>query len=513
MAPLNLGVGFLAGLLIRLSLAFSPARGPQHASFQRLQLPRSHGAAQLTQEQQKEPQQVNTVRVLCHPDSMEVIIQADMFAVGAAVDGRMLRLGVESDGGGSCRAQRTSADEYRIIAGLGECGTRHLVTQDLLVYTNLLIYSAEASPNGVMWMDEALVPIECHYDRKYSMSSSSLRPTWIPFISSQSAVETLEFDLKLMTDDWTAEKNSQVFYIGEPLYIESSVRVGHHVGLRVFMSSCVATLHPDMYSEPRYVFVENGCLVDSQIPGSGSHFLPRTQKDKLQLIINAFKFHNEDQGELYITCHLNAVPINDSESPNKACTFVDGRWLSADQNDYLCGDCQGQKEVGQSLGKPWNSDVFRPRGFRPSMPESSRKNTLKAPQVWEQETRLGPVMVLPSQKSEPLPANELPSVLRKMIIPALYGSAWRSGINKSDVGKELLSSSPDLHKNNDRSGLEEKRSPGKNDTAFDLKVESMTTTAAPTDPTPLHSAEMDPTPLHSAETTQSYVTDMEYDSE
>lgn len=30
--------------------------------------------------------------------------------------------------------------------------------------------------------------------------------------------------------------------------------------------------------------------------------------------------------QLYITCHLNAVPVNDPEAPNKACTFVNGRW-------------------------------------------------------------------------------------------------------------------------------------------------------------------------------------------
>lgn len=90
------------------------------------------------------------------------------------------------------------------------------------------------------------------------------------------------------------------------------------------------------------------CLVDSQIPDSRSHFLLRQQDDKLHLVIDAFRFHNEDRGEvrlhlkwlkselhmqiliflflqLYITCHLNAVPANDQQATNKACTFVNGR--------------------------------------------------------------------------------------------------------------------------------------------------------------------------------------------
>lgn len=110
------------------------------------------------------------------------------------------------------------------------------MTEDSLVYTNLLMYSPVASPDGVIRMEEAVIPIECHYERsvclffffflksvfivlwakprflkilvlfprKYSLSSSSLTPTWIPFISTQAAVETLEFDLRVMTSGFCA---------------------------------------------------------------------------------------------------------------------------------------------------------------------------------------------------------------------------------------------------------------------------------------------------------------------
>lgn len=44
------------------------------------------------------------------------------------------------------------------------------------------------------------------------------------------------------------------------------------------------------------------CLVDSQIPGSRAYFLPRMQDDKLQLVIDAFKFHNnDDNGEVSLS--------------------------------------------------------------------------------------------------------------------------------------------------------------------------------------------------------------------
>ncbi|XP_069004626.1 zona pellucida sperm-binding protein 3-like [Embiotoca jacksoni] len=445
---------FLSGLRVRSSFAFPPTQYTQHALFQGPQPPQSQSSTHAVLEQQKEGEQVNTVSVSCRPDSLEIVIKADVFAVGAPVNRDDLRLGVEHKD--YCRAAASSGDEYRIIVGLADCGTKHWMTEDSLVYTNLLIYSPAASLNGVIRMDEAVIPIECHYERKYSLSSSSLRPTWIPFMSTQAAVETLQFDLKLMTNDWQYKRSANVFHLGEPISIEASVRVGHHMGLRLFLSSCVATLYPDIHSHPKYTFVENGCLVDSQLPGSNAHFLPRTQDDKLQLVIDAFRFHNDDRGELYITCHLNAVPVNDAEVPNKACTFMNGRWRSADGNDYLCSYCQSQNEVGQTHTKPSNPGKFGPRGFgKPAESEPLWRSGMNTNRVWEQAARVGPVMVLPSHKSGPspnvswmdksgpLPVAELPPVLHKISRTSLYGSQWRSGINGLDLKTGLLPGPPE----------------------------------------------------------------------
>ncbi|XP_041868534.1 zona pellucida sperm-binding protein 3-like [Melanotaenia boesemani] len=402
---------------------------------QQSQVP-SHGLAQ---------EQVNTVSVICHPDSLEVVIQADMFAVGAPVHSSELRLGVEYNK--LCMA-KASGDVYRILVRLEDCGTRHWMTKDALVYTNLLIYSPMASPDGIIRMDEAVIPLECHYQRKYSLSSSSLVPTWIPFTSTQATVETLQFNLRIMTDDWNYERAANVFYLGEPIKMEASVRLGHHTGLRVFLSSCVATLEPDIHSDPKYIFIENGCLVDSQLPDSKAHFLIRTQDEKLQLVFDAFKFHNDDRGELYITCHLNAAPVTDTESPNKACTFINGRWRSADGNDYLCGYCKSQNDP-VSKGLPGS---FGPRGFGiPAEFEPMWRSSLKSSQVWDHEARIGPVTVLSSRKSGPLPAEQLPPALLKIYRPALYGSHWRSGINQIDLEKGLLPgpSTPELDEEDD----------------------------------------------------------------
>ncbi|KAL3053874.1 hypothetical protein OYC64_006244 [Pagothenia borchgrevinki] len=439
MEAFNFQVILLVGLCVSSSFAFPPTRYTHDASFQSLA---NTGRSELGQQQKsppEEPQQVNTIRVTCHPDSLEIVIKADMFAVGVPVDGDEIRLGVENNNQ-YCRATASSADEYSISVGLVECGTRHWVTEDSLIYTNLLIYSPEASPYGVVRMEEAVIPIECHYERKYSLSSSSLMPTWIPFMSTQAAVEMLEFNLRIMTSDWQYKRSSNVFHLGEPISIEASFRLGHHMGLRVFVSSCVATLSPDMHSRPRHAFIENGCFVDSQLPGSRSQFLARTQDDKLHMSIDAFRFYNEDRGELYITCHLSAVAINNADAPNKACTFVNGRWRSADGNDYLCGQCKRPIGVEQTPSKPSSPSKFRPRGFvKPEEREPLWRSGQKTSPVWEHQARVGPMMVLPAkQKSRPIRAEERSSILDQIGRSTMYGSQWRSGINGVDQRKGLL---------------------------------------------------------------------------
>ncbi|KAL0197772.1 hypothetical protein M9458_006312, partial [Cirrhinus mrigala] len=93
------------------------------------------------------------------------------------------------------------------------------------------------------------------------------------------------------------ERPSNQYYLGDFINIEASVRSYNHVPLRVFVDSCVATSVPDTNAIPRYAFIENnGCLVDAKLTGSGSRFMQRTQIDKLQFQLEAFRFQQEISG-------------------------------------------------------------------------------------------------------------------------------------------------------------------------------------------------------------------------
>ncbi|MBN3305178.1 ZP3 protein, partial [Amia calva] len=212
-------------------------------------------------------------------------------------------------------------------------------TEDLLVYSNTLFYMPPASPGGIIRMNSALIPLECHYNRMANVSSDPIKPTWVPFTSTRSAEDVLDFSLQLMTDDWSSQRPSNIFYLGDILNLEASVNLTGHLPLRLFVDRCVATLEPNQTSSPSYAFIENhGCFVDSKATGSSSRFLLRLQDSRLRMQLEAFRFHQEARSSLYITCHLTVALASQSNAQNKACSFVQ-RWQSVDGSDQVCSCC------------------------------------------------------------------------------------------------------------------------------------------------------------------------------
>ncbi|KAM7379302.1 hypothetical protein PAMP_004866 [Pampus punctatissimus] len=304
----------------------------------------------VKKQQQQQQQQQNAelsarprpVVVKCHPDSMEVVVQADMFDTGLLVDVKHLRLGSDAVREGSeCRAVPSGEAEFTIQAHLRECGTKLSSTKEKIVYSTVLVYSPEPSSVGLLRLDGATIPVECHYNKRYAIDGISLHPAWLPFISTATADNQIDFSLQLMTDDWHFERGSYTYFLGDPIHFEVSVLMGYHMPLRVYVDHCVATATPDTEAALRYDFIEHyGCLVDAYLTNSSSHFLPRATEHSLRFQLDAFRFHQEPSNQVYITCYLKAVPVASAvSSQNRACSFIENRWLSVDGNDQACRSC------------------------------------------------------------------------------------------------------------------------------------------------------------------------------
>ncbi|XP_008332189.1 zona pellucida sperm-binding protein 3-like [Cynoglossus semilaevis] len=411
-----------------------PTRTQNYIRFQESTVSKQLQSAELST-------RLRPITVKCHPDSLEVVVQADLFETGIQIDGQHLRLGLglglgldPVSGSSSCTAVPSGEAEFTIRARLTDCGTKLSSTKEKIIYSTVLIYSPESSSNHLQRLDAATIPVECHYDRKYSVDSFSLQPTWVPLVSMTTAENRLYFTLKLMTDDWQFERTPPFYFLGDTVNFEVSAIVDHYAPLRVFVDRCTATSAADTKDNAKYDFIEHGCLTDAYLTNSNSHFKPRVKQHKLRFQMDAFKFHQQPTREIYINCYVKAVPASTINSQNRACSYLEKRWWSVDGNDQACRSCDvsyQSKEpkpthnpmsvvsttawsavvTGQTLIKtgpdPPSVSYIR---FRPGMQQSqnsirhqSSGGVMKrsADDTTVKTERLGPLTALTSSKVEP----------------------------------------------------------------------------------------------------------------
>ncbi|XP_065810101.1 zona pellucida sperm-binding protein 3 isoform X1 [Labrus bergylta] len=313
------------------------------------------------------------VMVNCYPDSMEVLVQADMFDTGLQVEGRHLHLGSDSvSEGSSCGAEPSGEAEFIIRTKLMDCGTKLSSTKEKIIYSNILVYSPEPSHDGLLRLDEATIPVECHYEKKYAVDGVSLHPSWVPFVSRASAEDQINFNLLLMTDDWQFKRGSYSYFVGDPIHFQVSAFIRNHIPLRVYVDHCVATPTPDTETI-RYDFVErHGCLADAYLTNSKSHFLPRLQDNMLRFQLDAFMFYNENSNQIYITCWVKAVPVRlPVSSWNRACSFIENSWRSVDGNDQVCRNCDISHPVEEPPSTEPLTATTSTKAWHPMSPQDS----------------------------------------------------------------------------------------------------------------------------------------------
>ncbi|KAM3590694.1 uncharacterized protein V6R79_014473 [Siganus canaliculatus] len=248
-----------------------------------------------------ERHRVKTFVVKCHEDSIEVVMKAYLFDLIRPVEPKHLRLGPIQH---HCTATESRKGEYVIRAPLTGCGTELRFTQDAVVFSNLLLFSPPPSPGDELQPEVAAIPVQCQYRRRYTVSSRAIKPTWSPQVSFRSPHLHLDFQLRLMTTDWSSDRKSPVYFREETVNIQASV---HHppLPLRVYVNSCVATLTPGVNSYPRHPFIDHqGCFADSQLHGSRSRFLPRVQDQILQIQLEPFLFSQDHRSAVSTPFHV-----------------------------------------------------------------------------------------------------------------------------------------------------------------------------------------------------------------
>ncbi|XP_028654304.2 zona pellucida sperm-binding protein 3-like [Erpetoichthys calabaricus] len=285
-----------------------------------------------------------SVSVNCGESDMVISINRDFFSNGHFVSQSDLLLG-PPPASISCTpiTNISNPSEFILVVALEACGSSVMMTNDSLVYANQLVYNPPGD-GVIVRSNGAVVPIECHYMRLQNVSSNAIKPTWVPFTSTESATDVLSFSLQLMSDSST-RRTSNVYYLNDPVLIEASVSTENQTPLRLFIDSCVATLSNGTSSNPSYSIIENdGCLLDSTYLDSTSAFItPRSQPNKLLFSFQAFRFYANPQNLIYITCHLKVTTLNQTpDSLYKACFFsqANNSWYAVEGDPVICACCQ-----------------------------------------------------------------------------------------------------------------------------------------------------------------------------
>uniref|UniRef100_W5N5Q2 Zona pellucida sperm-binding protein 3 n=1 Tax=Lepisosteus oculatus TaxID=7918 RepID=W5N5Q2_LEPOC len=226
------------------------------------------------------------VSVACGESQIVVQVRRDLFGTGHLINSSDVSLG-------DCVATRQD-DAAQVL----------IFESELQAVVNFsLNYTPRAIANTpIVRTNGAVVSIECRYMRFHNVSSSALKPTWVPYTSRTSSADMVDFSLVLMAGERCSKTPLRTGDdLQRVLNIEASVSQADHQPLRLFVDSCVATLVPDQTSTPRYAFIENhGCLTDAKTTGSSSQFMPRPEDGKLRMKLDAFRFYQDARSSVSV---------------------------------------------------------------------------------------------------------------------------------------------------------------------------------------------------------------------
>ncbi|XP_033999886.1 zona pellucida sperm-binding protein 3-like [Trematomus bernacchii] len=114
------------------------------------------------------------------------------------------------------------------------------------------------------------------------------------------------------------------------------------------------------------------------------HFsIPEQDLLSLQLQLDAFLFPQDTRNSIFITCQLKATSEMRKSSPvNKACNYINSRWINVDGSDDVCRCCDDTCSSNSPTGQT-NLGSLIPEDL-----------------VARETVTLGPLMVLPIQIGE-----------------------------------------------------------------------------------------------------------------
>ncbi|XP_008108877.1 oocyte-secreted protein 3 [Anolis carolinensis] len=298
--------------------------------------------------------QNTSVSVSCGSSHLTIAVPVALFGSGVVVDADELTLGT------GCAVTAVHTNVLLLEYPLFACGATRKILPDSIHYRNILHYVPSAA-NGVIRSSGFSHPIDCFYPRSWNVSSLGLKPTWVPFTSTVVDRQRLDFALEVYDSSWSLPMPDPVYYLGDQINIQASVKKGSHVPLKVYVDECVA--RPSAESSVKYEVITNhGCFVDGQ--QSSSRFLATRVDGILRFQLDTFTFTGVSNNQIYLICHLKAVSTSATNHLNKACSYdrSTATWSSHEGADCSCcasrSGCNGRRRRRRKRGHHEKKGLF-----------------------------------------------------------------------------------------------------------------------------------------------------------
>ncbi|KAF4072953.1 hypothetical protein AMELA_G00253340 [Ameiurus melas] len=225
---------------------------------------------------------------------------------------------------GSCPPSSMSTEDDTLLFSVGfhDCGFRKLVSEDKVMYTNLLTYSLDA---GLPPITEL---VACVYD--VSTNSTDL----------DNVRNDLVFTLELMNRDFNGPAPSTMFTFGSRIPIRAKVEQQVLGPLWIYLQYCMLANTQDLTqaSQLHTLISDDGCLLESK--EGNATFLPRREPSEILLYFQAFKFASGEQ--IFLHCDMTTSDLQSFSVNKKACQYENGwGWELLDDptQSYICNCC------------------------------------------------------------------------------------------------------------------------------------------------------------------------------
>uniref|UniRef100_W5M1L7 Zona pellucida sperm-binding protein 3 n=1 Tax=Lepisosteus oculatus TaxID=7918 RepID=W5M1L7_LEPOC len=306
------------------------------------------------------------VSVTCTGSKMIVRVRPAFHGFGAT--GGELTLGSGCKSNGRLRPSGDLLFRYPLLA----CGSQKRTPIGYIVYRNVLHYIPAEEPGPVRRSHPINVGVECRYKSSahaYSIPRSSAcqqaaTQEMFPFTVCKTAVSPRAFCKT--PDDWMAESDSNIFYVGESINFQASAR-RLAAGKKLYIKSCHAALSADPSSQSIYSVIQNyGCMVDSKIKGSISKFVPPRTDSTIKFTIDAFQFKKKPLSKMFLHCTMFVTSSRTSQMA-KSCTYDQRqrRWEELEGAvNSACRCCQSSCTAPKTDSPPVVAEM---RSFLPKL--------------------------------------------------------------------------------------------------------------------------------------------------